>query len=250
MWCRTQHNCLKQGCYSHAEDPPSKPVFQNSAVAYNASVFIISVTHSRHSLELPKSCTLFKNYRLLLLIFQPRQPDFSQVSFLVHPFAAVRGRTSNDDVLSSGWVCPFLFVFSFLPPSEQQLRKPTNADENIFPVTILQLTSGIHPLLQPIYFFIPPSEELQLPLEASIILPLVTCNCKHGHSHILAFCVLTVLSYVYWRTITLNRLNRSWVYVVKLVYRRMYLILIFSCNSQKGQESPLSISSWALSIWY
>jgi len=45
---------------------------------------------------------LFKNYRLGLLIFQPRQPDF-QSGFLltVYPFAAVRGRTSDDDVLNS-----------------------------------------------------------------------------------------------------------------------------------------------------
>lgn len=155
-------------------------------------------------------------------------------------------------MMYSGQVGFVLFCLFFLssPQVNNSLENPQMLTKNIFPVTILQLTSGIHPLLQPIYFFMPPSEELQLPLEASIILPLVTCNCKHGHSHILAFCVLTVLSYIYWRTVTLNRLNGSWVYVVKLVYRRIYLILIFSCNSQKGQKCPLIISSLAWSIWY
>lgn len=88
-------------------------------------------------------------------------------------------------------------TFFFFFESEEQLRKPTNANENTFPVTILQLTSGIRPLLQPIYSASPPSQQLQLPLEALIILPLVTCNCEHGHSHILVFCVLTVVSDMY-----------------------------------------------------
>lgn len=66
----------------------SKVDFQNSSVAYNASVFTISMISSLQtyiSLELLESYTLFKNYRLSLLIFQRTQTqitDFSQVPFL------------------------------------------------------------------------------------------------------------------------------------------------------------------------
>lgn len=172
---------------------PSKLVSQNSAVAYNASIFIISIMYSRHSLELLKSCTLFKNYRLGLLIFQPRQTDFSQISFLPS-FLLLQLRAGP---LMTTYSIQAGLVWGFFCLSEQQLRKPTNTNENTFPVTILWLTSGIYPLLQPIYSFIPPSKELQLPLETSTILPLVTCNCKHGHSHILVFPGLTILSYMY-----------------------------------------------------
>lgn len=64
---------------------PSELVFQNSIVAYNASVFIISMISRLQTyiaLSSLKAVHCPRTTGLGLLIFQPRQTDFSEVSVL------------------------------------------------------------------------------------------------------------------------------------------------------------------------
>lgn len=155
---------------------------------------------------------------------------FQSGSLLIVHLAAVRGNPSTDDAFKSKlFSVPFFKILS-----EQQLRKPTNADKNTFLATVLQSTSGIHFLVLPT--------------------PLKSCSYRKRppSSSLWLLVIIRTVIHIYWYYFMLSlfqflcaerqlhRLNEPWAYSVYIltIYRRIYSILIFPWNSQKVQKPP------------